>query len=120
MKLNFFVSVYYLLFISLSASAQSFTAFGELAKAEIDMKQCSFDTEAAAIVLLHEASSEYDDSYRLLTRHHVRIKILKEKGIANADISIPFYRKDDFEVVQITRAATINISPEGYFSETAV
>jgi len=102
-----------LLFIlsSLPITAQTFTPFGEFSAEETFMKQCSFDPDADAIVLLDEAESDYNDAYHLVTKHHVRIKVLKEKGISNADISIHFWRKDGFEELNVTRAETFNLVP---------
>lgn len=70
-------------------SAQEFTSYGMATNAELQMKQCSFDKDAKAVILLHEAFSDYDEKYHLVTNHHVRIKILKEDGIPVANISIP-------------------------------
>lgn len=103
-----------------AASAQKFSPFGELSAEEIAMKQCSFDPDADAVVLLHEANSSYDDSYHLITRHHIRIKILKEKGTGNGDVSITFWRKDDYENISAVKAATFNIDANGQISSTNV
>ncbi|MEP6950759.1 MAG: DUF3857 domain-containing protein [Ginsengibacter sp.] len=89
--------------------AQEFPGYGIVNSAEINLKQCDFDKDANAVVLLHEAYSDYDDEHHLVTTHHVRIKILKEKGISSANISIPFYRKDDFEQIDKVEGMTINI-----------
>ncbi len=105
---------------TLSSSAQNFTPFAELTMDEVQLKQCSFDPEANAVVLLHEAHSDYDESYHLVTKHHVRIKILKEKGLSNADVSIPFWRKDGFEEVVVTNAATISIDGMGKIEQVKV
>lgn len=93
--------------------AQDFPAFGTATADEIELKQCSFDQEANAVVLRHEAFSNYNDQGNLITNHHVRIKILKEKGFSAADISIPFYRKDNFERISGVEGWTINIGADG-------
>lgn len=97
------------LFIGKKSTAQDFVPFGEFSDEVIQMKQCSFDVDAEAVVLLHEAKSFYDDSYHLVTDHHIRIKILKEKGLNSANVSIPFYRRDDYEQVIVQKAATFNM-----------
>ncbi len=72
------------------------------------MKVCAFDSEAVAIVLLDEAVSDYDDQRQLITHRHIRIKILKEKGIEHANIAIPFYAKNDFQSIDIIEAQAFN------------
>ncbi len=94
--------------IMLPGKAQTFPNLGNVSNSELELKECSFDKDANAIILLHEATSDYDDEYHLVTSHHVRIKILKEAGISVADVSIPFYRKDDFEVIYQVEGMTIN------------
>jgi len=98
--------------------AQEFPSFGTATGDEINLKQCSFDKEANAVVLMHEAFSNYNDQAHLITTHHVRIKILKEKGFSAADVSIPFYRKDDFENIYGVEGFTINVGNDGQLVNT--
>src|SRR5690349_20317203 len=73
------------------AQAQVFADFGEPSPADFEMKTCAFEPNASAVVLIHEAISNYNDQYNLITNHHYRIKILKESGLSHASVSIPFY-----------------------------
>src|SRR5436190_462535 len=107
MKKTKLVAVFCILFQFLTY-AQDFPGYGIVSNEEVNLKQCSFDKEANAVVLLHEAVSDHDDEYHLITKHHVRIKILNEKGFSAADISIPFYRKDNFEQIAGVEGMTIN------------
>ena len=50
-----------------------FPAFGNFSKEEISVKQCSFDPEADAIILLDKAVANYDDDQRLIIEIRVRI-----------------------------------------------
>lgn len=110
----------FLLFFCNNSAAQDFIPFGQFSPGEIDMKQCSFDTEADAVVLLHEAYADYNDAYHLITRHHVRIKILKDRGLSNANISIRYWKDGDFEKIFVSNAATFNFPPDGMPTNTAV
>ena len=101
-----------LVFPCLSFS-QDFPDFGTASGAEIDLKECSFDKDANAVILLDEAISNHDEEYHLITDYHVKIKILKEKGFEAANISIPFYRKDDFEFIERLEAVVINTDASG-------
>src|SRR5664279_3153883 len=96
-RVNFIIAC--CMFASSFSFAQEFPGYGIVSSDEISLKQCAFDKDANAVVLLHEAYSDYDEEHHLVTTHHIRIKILNEKGIPAANISIPFYSKDDFEQI---------------------
>ena|SRR5438552_5650484 len=101
MRLFQLFSILFILLVSQNLSAQSsLPTFGAYSAEELNMKECSFDKEANAIVLLDEAFSDYDDDWELITKRRVRIKILNEKGIAQGNIVIPFYSRDKFEYIR--------------------
>lgn len=77
------------------------------------MKECPFDKEADAVVLMHVAYADHDEQYHLITNHRVRLKILKEKGISHADIRIPYYLKDNFESVEDVKGRIYNETDNG-------
>lgn len=99
--------------LTITAAAQDNSLFGYISQEELDLKECSFEKDANAVVLLDEAVSNYDDNYHLITNRHIRIKILKEKGFNAADVEIYFYRKDDFESIYQVEALITNIDAEG-------
>ncbi len=70
-----------------------FETWGQLSQEERDLKVCAFDSEAVAIVLIDEAVSDHNDERHLITYRHIRIKILKEKGLEYGNIVIPFYAR---------------------------
>ncbi|HKH63625.1 MAG TPA: DUF3857 domain-containing protein [Flavitalea sp.] len=112
MKRNFWFCGVASLFLC-KAHSQKFPSYGQVSADELNMKQCIFDKNADAVVLLDEAVSDYNDEYNLITNRHIRIKILKEKGLDNADITIPYYRKDDIEMVHNIEAMVINGQKDG-------
>lgn len=101
------------LFIFSSAYAQDYPDFGMPSTEELDMKECSFDKSAGAVVLIHEAFSYSEDGQQLITTHHIRIKILKASGTNAANITLPFLRINNFERIINLEAITLNISNEG-------
>lgn len=103
-----------------SYSQMDFPAFGAFSNDEISIKQCSFDPESEAIILLDKSVANYDDNYRLITDRRIRIKILSEKGIDRANIAIPFYTKNDFEFISKIEASTYNFDGSGQQSSMAV
>lgn len=107
-------AVFFTFFICLGAYAQmDFPEFGKFAAEEISLKQCSFDPEAEAVILLDKAVVNYDDEYHMITERRVRIKILNEKGLDRANIIIPFYHKDEFEYISKVVAYTFNFAESG-------
>lgn len=108
----------YSLFPFVQSKAQSFTLSEQNPPtlAEIEYKECPFDKEATAVVFVHEAISDYDDDYKLITYHHVKLKILKDKGIDYGNITIPFYSDGDFEDISSVQGIVYNY--EGNISST--
>ncbi|MFI5185388.1 MAG: DUF3857 domain-containing protein [Chitinophagales bacterium] len=95
--------------LNLKLLAQSsLPQFGSYSAEELSMKECSFEKDANAVVLLDEAFSDFDDDWQLITKRRVRIKILNEKGIDEGNVIIPFYSKDKFEFIQNIGGITFN------------
>ncbi len=94
-------------------AAQDFNDFGMVTKEELNLKECAFDKDAPAIILIDEAIADHDQEYHLITHHHVRLKILKEKGFEEANVTLRFYRKDDFEFLDNLEAMVINTDANG-------
>lgn len=102
--------------MTLFADAQTFPNFGNPTSAERQLIQCDLNPDADAVVLIREAVADYNDEYNLVTRHHVRIKILKENGTSYADVTLPFISRDNFEYIRDVEAVVINVLPDGGIS----
>lgn len=103
------------------AQAQpEFESWGKITPEERSLTVCAFDSEAVAVVLLDEAINDYNDERHLITYRHVRIKILKEKGISYADIELPFYTRDDFQRIDEIEAVAYNTNAAGQLVTEAV
>src|SRR4051812_7469936 len=72
---------------------------GYFSPEELTYKECPFDKEASAVVFFDKAVGNYNDQWALITTHHIRIKVLNEKGIPYGNIKIPYYSKDDYEYI---------------------
>ena len=109
------------LLISLASFSQMvFPEFGKFTAEEISLKQCSFDPEAEAVILLDKAVVTHDEEYHMITERRIRIKILNEKGLDRANIVIPFYHKDQFEYIRDVVAYTYNFDESGRQSTIGV
>ncbi|MEO5979912.1 MAG: DUF3857 and transglutaminase domain-containing protein [Chryseolinea sp.] len=86
--------------------------FGEITYKDLNMRVYEPDTSASAVVLneFGDASVQRDERTELVFDYHVRIKILKQQGIEQANITILAYRQDNStEEVRDIRASSYNI-----------
>lgn len=97
--------------------------FGKVEKAELEMKECEFDKKAEAVVLF-DAGELYCDvagmAASMQFERHIRIKILKDKGLKNADIHIPYMSYRNVEYIKNLTAQTYNLDASGNIVTTKV
>lgn len=110
---RFILLFLFILFTAAKIHAQDYPDFGKPSQEDIDLKECPFEKEAAAVVLIHEAFSYSQDDAHLITTHHFKIKILKQAGVNAANITIPFYRNNNYERISNIEGVTINIDENG-------
>jgi hypothetical protein len=106
--------------VSFAAVAQKdIPAFGKIDKADLEMKDCDFDKGAAAVKLIDWGNTYYEkgnlvgDAFKTVFERRTRIKILKEAGMAEANIKIPFYASNNEEKITRLNAYTYNIDEHG-------
>lgn len=101
-------------------------AFGKVDKADLEMTDCDFDKGASAVVLIDYGNTYYDrgtvgySTLKTVFEKRTRIKILKEKGIEQADIRIPYYTKNNEEKIYKLNANTYNLDESGKVKVTEV
>ncbi len=93
--------------------------WGKLTPEEIKLSRCAFDSTATAVVLADYGQIKLGYGNVLIERHR-RIKILDRKGLGQANISIPYYIKNDLEKVTSLQAQTLNVDAKGKVTETEV
>lgn len=120
-------SITLMLLVSLQTRAQKGQpAFGKVDKADLEMKDCSFDKGADAMVLIDYGNIFYDrgtvnfSAFKTVYERRTRIKILKEKGISQANIEIPYYNHNNEERVLKLNANTYNLDETGKIVTTEV
>lgn len=71
--------------------------YGKPSEEELALKVYGPDSSAVAVCLFHlgETEYEYEDGFSLVTKHQVRIKILKPQGVSWGNVEIPFYAPAD-------------------------
>ena len=76
-------------------SAQERVRFGQISKEELEMARYDLDTTASAVVLFEELNSRYEydpqSFFKVVNRYFVRIKILTNEGLNQADQYISTY-----------------------------
>ncbi|MDF2188030.1 DUF3857 domain-containing protein [Paraflavitalea sp. CAU 1676] len=95
-------------------------AFGTVEKADLQMKECDFDKDAEAVVLFDVGEAYLDNMYSLELVRHIRIKILKDKGLKSADIHIPYVSFRGQQNIKGLTAATYNLDAAGNIVTTKV
>ena len=95
------------------SQVEFFTDFSVPSPDEIAMTKCSFDPEAEAMFLRKDAIILPDEDRRMISRHRVRIKIMKDNATSYGEIKIPFYHENDYEVIEDIKAVVVNYSASG-------
>lgn len=101
-------------------------SFGKIDLADLEMKDCNFDKRADALVLIDYGKTFYDRGtvgyslFKTIYERRTRIKILKEKGLSEANMEIPFYNHNNEERVFKLEANTYNIDANGKVYTTEV
>lgn len=109
-----FVPVILLLAFLQNANGQTKVPdFGQFMAAEKAITTCEFDPEAEAVIIFDKAESIHNEDNNLITKRRIRMKILKEKGIRQANLSLFYYSKENFEYLFDIRAVVVNVLPNG-------
>ncbi|MCG2617805.1 DUF3857 domain-containing protein [Terrimonas sp. NA20] len=107
----------FLLGLSVCAFAQKkeaeLPAFGKVEKAELQMKECPFEENAEAMVLIDEAQLDYVLGSSFDMKKRVRIKILSEKGLDRANVHLSFISARNEEEIRNLEAQTYNLDDNG-------
>lgn len=96
-----------------SQAQESAVDFGTVSNEEFQLKECVFDKNADAVILMEKANSYFDEQHHLITERRVRLKILKEKGVERGNIRILFYSDDGFEQIRDIAAAVVTTEENG-------
>ena len=95
-------------------------AFGNVDKAELEMKECEFDKNAEAEVLFDKGELVYIIGYGIDLERHIRIKILTDKGRDRADIHLRYHSWQNDEDVRDISAQTYNLDASGNMVVTKI
>src|SRR5205823_6218010 len=87
-----------------NAQQLSVPPFGEVDKVDLEMKECTFDKNAEAVVLFDVGKvycNYYNNSLGASTdlESHVRIKILTQKGLDLANVHLSYLHYNHSEII---------------------
>lgn len=105
-----------------SQSQDKLSSFGKIDKTDMEIQDCDFDAGAEAYVLIDVGDIEF--SYMQNTgwvsesNYRVRIKVLKEKGVNRAQISLKYRAKDRLEDISNVKGISYNMDANGKIEES--
>jgi len=105
---RFVCSLLCLALVNLCAAQTTLPEPGEFTEDEKSITECPFDKEADAVVIFDGERIDHNDRNEQIYTRHIRLKILKPKGIRYGDVSIHYYSKDEIEFVSDIEAYTYN------------
>jgi hypothetical protein len=100
--------------VAFAAKAQDapvpvYQEYGKISQEDLDLKQCDFEKDANAEVLIDKGSVYFDQNFNLDLDCHKRIKIFNDHGKDAANIRIEYFSIDKEEYISGLQAQTINI-----------
>ena len=111
-----FIAISFFLTVALTGFSQNTKIkYGKVNKEDFSYQDEALFKDASAVVLsdVGEASFIYSTSFKLFVKRHIRIKILNENGLEEANRAISYYSKDNIQKIIKVRAQTSNLSLNG-------
>lgn len=109
--------IFLLLFISLAIFAKiKLPEYGAIDKSDLQLKECEFDKDAAAYQLVSAGDVYYrviGGDFNIITERRIRIKILKDSGLKEANIHIRFISSGGYESISDISGITYNLDNSG-------
>jgi hypothetical protein len=111
----------YFLTIGLSSpvfSQDSPIRWGEIPKADLEMKYFPQDTNASALIICDFGESHYNNDLDIVFNRHLRIKIFTSKGYEWATHSTVLYTDDETERISKIEGVTYVLDDKGEIIQT--
>jgi transglutaminase-like putative cysteine protease len=87
--------------------------WGEIPKADLEMKTFPQDTNASALILCDYGESFLDNELYIVFQRHERVKIFTTKGYEWGTYKIPLYTEDHEEKIKNIEGATYSLNDHG-------
>ena len=82
--------------------------WGKISQEEWELEELPWEIGAEAVVLCDFGVATFNGT-KLSIRRHRRVKILSEKGLDRANVSIQYYHKDRIQTITGLKAQTLNL-----------
>ncbi|MGZ3872356.1 MAG: DUF3857 domain-containing protein, partial [Mucilaginibacter sp.] len=82
--------------------------FGQIDMSDLKLTTCDFEKDANAMVLFDKTDVNTVKDITIITRHR-RVKILNERGLNEANVTIGYYSRNHFEKIRDIKAQTIDL-----------
>jgi hypothetical protein len=100
--------------ISTSVFSQSAPiTWGEIPRADLEMKSFPKDTNASAVILCDYGESFFNDDLNIVFNRHLRVKILTTKGYEWGTASIGLYTEDNTQRINNIEGITYSLDEQG-------
>jgi hypothetical protein len=114
--MKFLLTITFLTFFTIANAQDNGFPYGQISYKHFEQKASEQDSSAIAIVLneFGEAYLSTDGNHNLIFEHHYTIKILKQSGVEEANISIPLCKSEKYyERLLSIKAASYTIENHG-------
>lgn len=106
----------------ISQAQDKLPSFGKIDKADMQMQDCDFDPGAEAYVLIDVGDIEFsymqNNGWISESNYRVRIKVLKEKGVNRAQVSLRYRAKNRLEEITNVKGVSFNMDANGKIEES--
>jgi len=101
--------------ISTSVFSQSAPiTWGDIPRADLEMKSFPKDTNASAVILCDYGESFFNDDLNIVFHRHLRVKILTTKGYEWGTASIRLYTEDRMQRIKNIEGITYFLDEQGH------
>jgi Domain of Unknown Function with PDB structure (DUF3857) len=111
-----------LLLFLLTTAQDKIPKYGNIDKADLEMKDCDFDPGAEAVELLDVGEVQYqyiqNVGWQSEATYRIRMKILKASAMHRAEIKIRYYSKNRYQEVSGINGESYNLDAAGNIMET--
>ena len=92
--------------------------WGEIPRADLEMKSCPEDSNASAIFLCDYGESYFGDELEIIYTRYVRVKILTTKGYEKGTVVARLHTGDGLEKLTDIEGITYNLNDKGNIEST--
>ena len=87
--------------------------WGEITKADLEMKSFPVDTNAAAVILSDFGESHFDNDLNIEYNRHLRVKVFSSKGYELATHSVSVFSHNGIESIYDIEGVTYSLNSDG-------